>query len=88
MPVAENSIRWRVHKIYRSKSHNRILRRLWLLKGAQGHLYTNPPFFTQIRVDVPETTLESDFKRIQFRSAVWTKGRFVKTYINYRVSFF
>ena len=87
--MARHSIRWRVHKIYRSKSHNRIPRRFVAPDGS-----TRPPlhesafFFTQIRVDVPETTLESDFKRIQFRSAVWTKGRFVKTYINYRVSFF
>ena len=35
-----------------------------------------------------ETTLECGFKRMQFRCAVWTKGRFVKTYINYGVSFF
>ena len=35
-----------------------------------------------------KTNLESGFKRMRFGWAVWTKGRFVKTYINYGVSFF
>ena len=52
-----------------------IPRRLCLLKGARGHLQTNPQFFVLPRFlwTGPETTLEGGFKRMPFGWAVWAR---------------
>ena len=88
MPVAERCISWRAHKIYRS--HNRDTSAIVSPEGS-----SRPPphesaifFLPRFVWTGPETTLESGFKRMRFGWAVWTNGRFVKTYINYGVSFF